>query len=96
MSMSERSLIVGAMAAGLENRRQELRERILDATVLVIRERGLARTRTSAIAKAAGCAEGTIYRHFSGKPELLGEAVRSRLAGEIGLREILIRELVPR
>ena len=45
----------------------------------------MARTRTSAIAEAAGCAEGSIYRYFSGKPELLYEVVRSRLPGLIGL-----------
>jgi AcrR family transcriptional regulator len=71
MPVSERSLIVCSV--------QELRERILDATLEVIRERGMARTRTNAIARAAGCAEGSIYRYFSGKPELLHEVVRTRL-----------------
>jgi AcrR family transcriptional regulator len=57
----------------------ELRERILDAALLVMRERGIAGTRTSAIAAAAGCAEGSIYRYFSGKQELLREVVRRAL-----------------
>jgi AcrR family transcriptional regulator len=73
------------MSAELENRPRELRDRIVDATLRVIQERGMARTRTSAIAAAAGCAEGSIYRYFSGKPELLYEVVRSRLPGAIDL-----------
>ena len=66
--------------AAIREQRPELRERIIDATVRVVRERGMARTRTSTIASEAGCAEGSIYRYFSGKAELLLEAVRSRLA----------------
>jgi AcrR family transcriptional regulator len=57
-----------------------LRERIVDAAFEVIHEQGMARARTSSIAEAAGCAEGSIYRYFSGKPQLLEEVVRSRLA----------------
>ena len=67
------------MSAELEHRPKELRERILDATLRVICERGMARTRTSAIARAAGCSEGSIYRYFEGKPELFREVVRTRL-----------------
>lgn len=67
------------MSAELEHRPQELRERILDATLHVICERGMARTRTSAIARRAGCSEGSIYRYFEGKPELFREVVRTRL-----------------
>ncbi len=62
------------------DRRSELRDRIIEATVRVVRDHGMTRTRTSAIARAAGCAEGTIYRHFSCKAELLLEVVRSRLS----------------
>jgi AcrR family transcriptional regulator len=62
-----------------QDRPHELRNRIVEATLQVIRERGMARTSTSAIAEAAGCAEGSIYRYFSGKPDLLREVVCSRL-----------------
>ncbi|HEU6444376.1 MAG TPA: TetR/AcrR family transcriptional regulator [Gaiellaceae bacterium] len=68
------------MSAELKHGPQELRERILDATLHVICERGMARTRTSAIAKEAGCSEGSIYRYFDGKPELFREVVRTRLS----------------
>jgi AcrR family transcriptional regulator len=67
------------MSAELGQRPNELRERILDATLHVICERGMARTRTSAIARTAGCSEGSIYRYFEGKPELFREVVRTRL-----------------
>jgi AcrR family transcriptional regulator len=67
------------MAARPQERPSGLRERIIDAAFEVIREHGMARARTSAIAEAAGCAEGSIYRYFSGKPQLMEEVVRSRL-----------------
>lgn len=63
---------------------QALRDAVIDAASRVIQERGLARTRTSHIARAAGCSEGSIYRYFSGKSELVHEVIRSRLLNMIG------------
>src|SRR6202051_4953456 len=48
------------------NKRQE----ILDATGRLIRNRGLARVTTREIAREAGCAEGTLYKHFENKDDL--------------------------
>jgi AcrR family transcriptional regulator len=79
------------MSVGTVERRHELRERILDATLRVIRERGMTRTRTSAIAEAAGCAEGTIYRYFTDKHALLHEAVRCRLPDAVVLPGLVQR-----
>jgi len=62
-----------------------LRDAVLDATLRVIRERGLARTRTSHIARAAGCSEGSIYRYFSGKSELVRAALHSQLQSLVGV-----------
>lgn len=73
------------MSAESEYRQEQLRDRILDATSRVVRERGVAGTRMSAIARAAGCAEGSIYRYFAGKRELLREVLRLRLTGPVGL-----------
>jgi AcrR family transcriptional regulator len=70
-------------AAG--DRPQLLREAVIDAASQVIQERGLARTRTSHIARAAGCAEGSIYRYFSGKSELVRQVVHARLRDVIGV-----------
>ncbi|MGB0096428.1 MAG: TetR/AcrR family transcriptional regulator [Solirubrobacteraceae bacterium] len=64
---------------------QAMREAVIAAALQVIQERGLARTRTSHIARAAGCAEGSIYRYFSGKSELVHEVIHARLVNMIGM-----------
>ena len=72
------------MGSAVDGTSQALRDAVIDAALRVIQERGLARTRTSHIARAAGCSEGSIYRYFSGKSELVHEAIRSRLLYMIG------------
>ena len=47
------------------------RERLIAATTRLMCERGLARTSTRDIARAAGVAEGALYHHFADKAELL-------------------------
>ena len=54
-------------------RRGDFRQTILDATRRIIDERGLQAATTRNIAELAGCAEGTIYRHFEDKHELFLE-----------------------
>jgi AcrR family transcriptional regulator len=48
-----------------------LRRRIIDAADALIREHGLAGATTREIARAAGCAEGSIYVHFEDKIDLV-------------------------
>jgi AcrR family transcriptional regulator len=48
-----------------------MRARILEAAERVIREQGAAAATTREIARAAGCAEGSIYVHFEDKAGLL-------------------------
>jgi AcrR family transcriptional regulator len=48
-----------------------LRRRIIEAADAVIREQGLGGATTREIAKAAGCAEGSIYVHFEDKIDLV-------------------------
>ena len=48
-----------------------LRRRIIEAADSLIREHGLAGTTTREIARAAGCAEGSIYVHFQDKIDLV-------------------------
>jgi len=48
-----------------------LRRRIVEAADALIREHGLAGTTTREIARAAGCAEGSIYVHFQDKIDLV-------------------------
>jgi AcrR family transcriptional regulator len=49
------------------------RKAILDAAKRLIAERGVANTPTSAISKAAGIAEGSLFTYFASKDELLNE-----------------------
>jgi AcrR family transcriptional regulator len=51
-------------------RGEATRQRLLAAAAAVFSERGYAGATTREIAESAGVAEGTIYRHFSGKDEL--------------------------
>ncbi len=55
-----------------------LRRRIIEAADALIREHGLAGTTTREIAKAAGCAEGSIYVHFEDKIDLVIAVVVER------------------
>lgn len=52
------------------------RERLLEAGLDLYATIGFLRTTTPALARAAGIAEGTIYRHFSSKEHLLNEVFR--------------------
>ncbi len=48
-----------------------MRRRIIEAADALIREHGLAGATTREIARAAGCAEGSIYVHFEDKIDLV-------------------------
>ncbi|HZY62256.1 MAG TPA: TetR/AcrR family transcriptional regulator [Edaphobacter sp.] len=50
-------------------------QRILDAAVEVIAERGYFRSPVSAIAKRAGVADGTVYLYFKSKDDVLRTAI---------------------
>lgn len=55
-----------------------LRRRIIEAADSLIREHGLAGATTREIARAAGCAEGSIYVHFEDKIDLVIAVVVER------------------
>src|SRR5437016_13751859 len=59
-------------------------QRILDAAVEVIAEKGFFHSRVSEIADRAGVADGTIYLYFKNKDELLMAAIDSAFHGFIG------------
>ena len=46
------------------------RQQILDATERIIQAKGIAHATTKEIAREAGCAEGTLYKHFESKEDL--------------------------
>ena len=54
-----------------EQENQDKQEEILTAAVSVFAEKGFAGATTSEVAKAAGVAEGTIFRYFRTKKDLL-------------------------
>jgi TetR/AcrR family fatty acid metabolism transcriptional regulator len=56
-------------------------QRILDAAIEVIAEKGFFHSRVSAIAQRAGVADGTIYLYFKNKDELLMAAIDSAFHG---------------
>lgn len=56
------------------------KQQLLDAAAAVFSEYGYARATTKEIAKAAGVAEGTIYRHFADKQELFTAVFTQRNA----------------
>jgi AcrR family transcriptional regulator len=55
------------------------RQQILDATGRLLQTKGLARVTTRDIAAAASCAEGTLFKHFPRKEDLLLAAVQNGL-----------------
>ena len=72
------------------------RGRIVAAAGALLAEQGYAACSVAAVAARAGIASGTVYRHFDGKAELVGElfrtvvgreldAVRAALAGASGV-----------
>jgi AcrR family transcriptional regulator len=65
------------------------RENIVEATERVLREKGLARSTTKEIARAAGYSEGTLYKHFESKEDLFLAVLAERLPSFVALVEEL-------
>lgn len=68
----------------MTRRGEATRTRLLEATRAVVREVGYAHASIRAIARAAGVAEGTIYRHFPHKTALFFAAVLEANAPVVG------------
>jgi len=58
------------------------REQLIDAAEHLMCEGGLANLTTKTVARECGVAEGTIYRHFASREELVVTTLRERLPGE--------------
>ncbi len=65
------------------------RVRIVDAARDLMGTVGLARTTTKEIARAAGCSEAALYKHFTSKEQLFLTVLTERLPGLGGLLEAL-------
>jgi AcrR family transcriptional regulator len=63
------------------SRESPTRERILDAAAAVVRERGIAGSTTKLIARAAGCSEALLYKHFASTQDIYLAVLRERAAG---------------
>src|SRR4051794_26308911 len=59
-----------------EARRREVRERIVGAALELVAEGGFAAASVAAVARGAGVATGTVYRHFPSKADLFAEVFR--------------------
>src|SRR5438067_9234346 len=67
-----------------------IRDRILDAAVAVLHERGHAGATTREIARVAGCSEGSLYTYFANKEQLLLAVMTERLPPFIPLLHALL------
>jgi AcrR family transcriptional regulator len=77
------------------------REAILDATLVLLRERGVARLTTREVAERAGVSEASVYYHYTDKPGLLRAVFAAGVAplrtlNERGLGEGSPREVMAR
>ncbi|WP_010170313.1 TetR/AcrR family transcriptional regulator [Bacillus coahuilensis] len=81
--MDEFSTILDTLIDEQESLTQKQRN-ILEAAVEIFSEKGFAATSTSEIAKKAGVAEGTIFRHYRTKQDLLLAIVAPTMAKLIG------------
>jgi len=74
------------MAVSVVSRGQRTQEKIEQVALALFAEKGVDRTTIGDIAGAAGIAEGTIYRHYPGKEELIWQLFSRnylRLAAEL-------------
>ncbi|HDR7795382.1 TPA: TetR/AcrR family transcriptional regulator [Bacillus luti] len=75
----EKDWLEELVAATNTDKRNERQMRILEAAVNMFGEKGYAATSTSEIAKRAGVAEGTIFRYYKTKKDLLMAVVMPTL-----------------
>lgn len=61
---------------------EERRQVIIDAALALFSRKGFRGTTTKEIAKAAGCSEATIFKHFTTKDELYSAILESKVAIE--------------
>lgn len=63
-----------------QKRKDERREQILSAALLLFATKGLAATKVTDIAAAAGMSQGLMYHYFNAKEEIFVELIRTAFA----------------
>jgi AcrR family transcriptional regulator len=67
----------------VEARLNASRERILSAALAIVAEHGYAGCSVAAVARRAGVATGSVYRHFPAKADLVAEVFRTASQREV-------------
>ena len=67
----------------VEARLSASRERILSAALAIVAEHGYAGCSVAAVARRAGVATGSVYRHFPAKTDLVAEVFRTASQREV-------------
>src|SRR5580704_18735687 len=69
-SNTKRKRAAEPRAGRREKNKEETKDRILNAALVLFREKGLERTTTREISKRAGIADGTLFNYFKTKEDL--------------------------
>ena len=79
-----------------EARKAALRQRIVDAAMLLLSTGGFGAVTIGAVAQRAGIATGAVYKHFDSKAQLCAEIFRRATEREVAVvRETALREGAP-
>ena len=71
---------------------EETKQKILETTIETISEKGYAPTTTKEIAERAGVSEGTIFKYFGSKKELLRKIVETTIRD---FKEYSVNKAIP-
>lgn len=82
-----------ATLLGVQRRPKNARDRLLDAAIELFYAHGFNAIGLDRVIADVGCTKTTFYKHFSGKDELIVEAVRMRDAWEAAAWARAVREL---
>jgi len=74
MLSSEEDIVSNYVKRHVRKSGEERRQEILDATLVIIGEKGLEAATVSRIASAVGLTPGALYRHFDSRATLIAEA----------------------
>ncbi len=73
-------------------RSARMKDRLLDATLQCLAEKGYAGTSTTEVVKRAGVSRGALAHHFASKAELVAEAAAYLISNRIRYTDALMKE----